>query len=878
MNRRPSALAKRASMTMDFTKTNIRGEDDTDIAQAESHSQSVIESTCAALSFLIQNYPPSVLSTMTVLTLAEQELTNLPSIPHLKLFAGLQVLNLSGNNIREFHGWRITESLPNLRELDVSSNRLDSLLQVSFLGDLPHLSSLDLRDNPLPLIDHRIYLLEALFYTKPPTVAGAGDKTTSKTSSDRAPASDSRLGSGTNCLSPLDRQRLRPKRAMAKKAMGSLGDLIREPCAVPRQEGWFQMLVILNGQTVTFQEFCDAKKQHLLKIETSSKNKIKTRPLSAVAKVSAKEELKCFRPTTARIQSKVASNLALPVVKPISLESLQRRDTDNHQAYSDHQSIDSEEYCSEVESDVHEEDPFEDEPPLSSIQQTSSIGNEPTVGSSPRAAKRLWQLTDTDRLKAAEELQRELEEKEANRLILEQLADRAKASEAKSMKMILKQLRHQPLPLPKKVKRSSSSKRLRAATSDAMTMEPTISGLSQRLLAESQSLRQLCEEQGIGQRLKDEVGNTTIEDEGYTYEDMISMLQEEEFKRTGRKRSPLDFRWVIRGLVTKHSSELGCEPAKQPADMNLDELDTHFRKSDIGVSLKAIPPKGPMLHWWLNEIEKKEIAEGEQRALQEMHRQRMRRKQSEKTINQVAVLKRSNAVGYQAAGTKSVSPTSKDITTAAGRKSNHRQRNQLSIDERSLEMQRIERSEMMKRLQLSGSIVDACPNINEQLNATRRVPQPVQTVDQIQQEVDQERYQFEKSLAGLNFAEQLKQRSEYHKKLVESCAKIRRNHSRNVAQLEEFGAKFVADELAYETIRKDPVYALTEHFKYVNYFDDEEINLGGTWFRRGTEDKKRESFSTETLSSLSPSSKKIAATKSSNNNTSTSAFLRSTYS
>ena len=113
---------------------------------------------------LFDNYAPEITTQMPKLTLRANGLSRFP----LDLFkcSGLQQLNLSSNTLSELPAEQMLEQLPHLEDLDLSENHFQDyqLLGIEHLGQLPRLSTLDLRRNPLKAINQRLELINILVF------------------------------------------------------------------------------------------------------------------------------------------------------------------------------------------------------------------------------------------------------------------------------------------------------------------------------------------------------------------------------------------------------------------------------------------------------------------------------------------------------------------------------------------------------------------------------------------------------------------------------------------------------------------------------------------------------------------------------------------
>ncbi|KAA6396461.1 MAG: hypothetical protein EZS28_008014, partial [Streblomastix strix] len=87
---------------------------------------------------------------------------SLKAVPKLNAFQNVVELDISHNNVQRLRSKNILMDLPNLQKFDLSFNELFVFGDIAQLGIHPHLRSISIHGNPLPLADNRIVLIAAL--------------------------------------------------------------------------------------------------------------------------------------------------------------------------------------------------------------------------------------------------------------------------------------------------------------------------------------------------------------------------------------------------------------------------------------------------------------------------------------------------------------------------------------------------------------------------------------------------------------------------------------------------------------------------------------------------------------------------------------------
>ncbi|ETW07411.1 hypothetical protein H310_01934 [Aphanomyces invadans] len=100
-----------------------------------------------------------VAETTGCLTLSRLHLEQLP--PSVQNLPWLVELDLSHNNMSRFPGESVAQCLTRLRVVNLEHNHLHCIEDVLALSRLPQLESLNVHHNPMPLVQNRIYFLEA---------------------------------------------------------------------------------------------------------------------------------------------------------------------------------------------------------------------------------------------------------------------------------------------------------------------------------------------------------------------------------------------------------------------------------------------------------------------------------------------------------------------------------------------------------------------------------------------------------------------------------------------------------------------------------------------------------------------------------------------
>ncbi|RLN26432.1 hypothetical protein BBJ28_00009858 [Nothophytophthora sp. Chile5] len=144
----------------------------------------------------------------------------------------VQRVDLSSNQLARLPGARVARELPCLEVLLLHGNLLHVLEDVLALSVSPRLRELDVRDNPLRLSHHRLYLLEALLFQEP----GVDEELLLLLSKD---VNVKRFGENDAV----------PSRAMHYRSQ------------LPRRRG-FPMLLMLNGDWITDLETRQVESEH----------------------------------------------------------------------------------------------------------------------------------------------------------------------------------------------------------------------------------------------------------------------------------------------------------------------------------------------------------------------------------------------------------------------------------------------------------------------------------------------------------------------------------------------------------------------------------------------------------------------------------------
>ena len=195
-----------------------------------------------SLRHLFSNYSRKSLETMKSLTLAEQDIPRFPGYSTWSIFRSLEDVDLHGCGLETVPGSVLVQALPGLKKLNLAKNRLTTVDDLLSLGKLNHFLELNLRNNPIPYVSHRITLIQTLLF----------------------PLSEIRFKFSKYLLGEYRQSGIRPLRDMRDRRTKSYTGirqflkLIRKPAKVPRS-GRFPMLTVLNEQVITEDEVASAK-------------------------------------------------------------------------------------------------------------------------------------------------------------------------------------------------------------------------------------------------------------------------------------------------------------------------------------------------------------------------------------------------------------------------------------------------------------------------------------------------------------------------------------------------------------------------------------------------------------------------------------------
>lgn len=194
-----------------------------------------------SLRHLFANYSRKAIETMKTLTIAEQDIPRFPSYYTLTVFRNVEELDLHGCKLEALPSDTLVRAFKKLKKLNLSRNLLTTVKDVLPFGTLSNLADLNLTENPIPYVDHRIKLMQSLLF--PLTlvrfkiakfITGEYRQTSSAFST------------------PL-KQRTKSHTGIRQFLL-----LRRKPAPTPRP-GHFPMLSVLNEQVITEDEVVSAK-------------------------------------------------------------------------------------------------------------------------------------------------------------------------------------------------------------------------------------------------------------------------------------------------------------------------------------------------------------------------------------------------------------------------------------------------------------------------------------------------------------------------------------------------------------------------------------------------------------------------------------------
>jgi Leucine-rich repeat (LRR) protein len=110
-------------------------------------------------------FNPILVPEMEHINLSFNQLPNIPD--DIASFKKLRILVLSHNSIRTFNTIYLVESCPLLEKIDLSYNRINNIRQFLELGHLQRLEEVDFRMNPIPILENRIAIIQALLFYHP---------------------------------------------------------------------------------------------------------------------------------------------------------------------------------------------------------------------------------------------------------------------------------------------------------------------------------------------------------------------------------------------------------------------------------------------------------------------------------------------------------------------------------------------------------------------------------------------------------------------------------------------------------------------------------------------------------------------------------------
>lgn len=195
-----------------------------------------------SLRHLFSSYSRKALETLKVLTLAEQDVPRFPGYGTWAVFRSLEDLDLHACGLETVPGVVFVQALPGLKKLNLSRNRLTGVGELRALGKLKRLGDLNLLDNPIPFVTHRITLLQSLLF----------------------PMTEVRFKFSKYLLGEYRQSTFKPPptprshRTKSYTGIRQFLQLLRKPDKLPRA-GLFPMLGVLNDQVITEDEVKSAK-------------------------------------------------------------------------------------------------------------------------------------------------------------------------------------------------------------------------------------------------------------------------------------------------------------------------------------------------------------------------------------------------------------------------------------------------------------------------------------------------------------------------------------------------------------------------------------------------------------------------------------------
>lgn len=211
-----------------------------------------------SLKTLIETHTQDDLHSMTTLSFASTSISVFPEVYIWTLFPHLQSLNLSCCALTNLPAAALTKSLPELVKLDLSCNLFQSLKHFVPFGKLRLLEELDVRKNPIPHLELKVYVLRELLF--PPETT-------------RVKLVKYLMGGYLRpSLQPSSKVK-NPKRTITLHQF--LLQCQRLPASIPRP-GAFPMLSLLNAQQIMEDEVQSAKPyrdEDLVKEKESRRNR-----------------------------------------------------------------------------------------------------------------------------------------------------------------------------------------------------------------------------------------------------------------------------------------------------------------------------------------------------------------------------------------------------------------------------------------------------------------------------------------------------------------------------------------------------------------------------------------------------------------------------
>ena len=195
-----------------------------------------------SLRFLFANYSRKAIEVMKSLTIAEQDIPRFPGYYTWAIFRNVEDLDLHGCKLESLPSLTLVKALPMLTKLNLSRNALTTVSDVVPFGTLRSLSELNLKENPIPFVDHRIKLIQSLLF--PLSLV--------RFKISKYAAGEYHRSSASATSTPLK------KRTKSYTGIRQFLGLRRKPAKVPRV-GHFPMLSVVNEQQITEDEVSSAK-------------------------------------------------------------------------------------------------------------------------------------------------------------------------------------------------------------------------------------------------------------------------------------------------------------------------------------------------------------------------------------------------------------------------------------------------------------------------------------------------------------------------------------------------------------------------------------------------------------------------------------------